>query len=91
MRLPQPRGAERRLGLLNFAVIVRSVYVLAALLVSLVVRLPLETAHMLDLADNAICGFFLLEFAIRFYRAERKLAFLKWGWVDLVSSVPQVS
>ena len=24
-------------------------------------------------------------------QGERKLAFLKWGWVDLVSSVPQVS
>jgi voltage-gated potassium channel len=91
MRLPPPRAAERRLGLLNFAVIVLSVYVLVALLVSLVFRLPPETAHLLDLADNAICGFFLLEFAVRFYRAERKLAFMKWGWVDLVSSVPQVS
>jgi voltage-gated potassium channel len=91
MRLPTPRGAERRLGLLNFAVIVLSVYVLLALLASLLFRLPPETAHLLDLADNAICGFFLLDFAVRFYRAERKLAFLKWGWVDLVSSVPQVS
>lgn len=90
MRLPKPL-AERRLGLLNFAVIVLSVYVLLALLVSLIFRLPPETAHLLDLADNAICAFFLLEFTIRFFRAESKLAFLKWGWIDLVSSVPQVS
>jgi len=89
MRLP-PRPRPTRLGVLNFAVIVLSVYGLAALLVGLMVRLPPETAHLLALADNAVCGFFLLEFGVRFYRAERKLAFLKWGWIDLVASVPQV-
>ncbi len=91
MRLPLPqRLAERRLGLLNFAVIVLSVYVLAALLAGLLFKLPPEIAHLLGLADNAVCIFFLLEFCIRLYRAERKLAFLKWGWIDLVASIPQV-
>lgn len=91
MRLPLPRrAAERRLGLLNFAVIVLSVYVLAALLAGLLFRLPPEITHLLGLADNAVCGFFLVEFCIRLYQAERKLAFLKWGWIDLVASVPQV-
>ncbi|QKG58930.1 potassium channel family protein [Hymenobacter sp. BRD128] len=90
MRLPKrPRVAQ--LGVLNFAVVVLSVYVLLALLVSTIFRLPPEVAHLLDLADNTICVFFLLEFSIRFYRAENKLAFLKWGWIDLVASVPQVS
>ncbi len=92
MRLPLPqRLAERRLGLLNFAVIVLSVYVLAALFAGLLFKLPPEIAHLLGLADNAVCVFFLLEFCVRFYRAERKLAFLKWGWIDLVASIPQVS
>jgi voltage-gated potassium channel len=91
MHLPLPhRVAERRLGLLNFAVIVLSVYVLAALLAGLLFRLPPEVAHLLGLADNAVCVFFLLEFGVRFYRTERKLAFLKWGWIDLVASIPQV-
>jgi len=68
-------------------VVVLSVYVLAALLISTVFRLPPETQRLLGWADNAVCVFFLVEFCIRFYYAPSKLHFLRWGWVDLISSV----
>jgi len=29
-----------------------------------------------------------MDFCIRFYHAESKLKFMKWGWIDLISSIP---
>lgn len=85
-----PAGTPR-VGVLNVVVVVLSVYVLLALLVSTVFRLPPETTRLLTFADNAICGFFLLEFCLRLYRAPNKWHFLRWGWVDLLASVPSVA
>ena len=71
---------ENRLGILNFLVLVLSVYVLLALLVDTIFEVPPEIGRILDLVDNTICVFFLFEFSVRFYRAESKLKFMKWGW-----------
>ncbi|MFM9027581.1 MAG: potassium channel family protein, partial [Bacteroidota bacterium] len=29
-----------------------------------------------------------IDFTVRFYRAPSKLKFMKWGWIDLISSIP---
>lgn len=73
---------------LDILVLVLSVYVLAALLIDTIFKLPTEISSLLSLVDNCVCIFFLIEFSIRFYRAENKLHFMKWGWIDLVSSIP---
>lgn len=73
---------------LNIIVLVLSIYVLVALLVGTFFKLSVEVSRVLDLVDNCICVFFLLEFCIRFYQADNKLKFMKWGWIDLVSSIP---
>ncbi len=78
-------------SLLNLMVIVLSVYVLAALMIDSLFKLPPEVSRVLDLLDNMICVFFLMEFCIRFYRAESKLKFMKWGWIDIISSIPNLS
>jgi voltage-gated potassium channel len=44
--------------------------------------------RLLDQIDFLICMFFLYDFFLRLYRAESKLEFLKWGWIDFVSSIP---
>lgn len=76
---------------LNLMVIVLSVYVLAALLVGSLVALPPQVSRVLDMLDNLICVFFLFEFSVRFYRAENKLKFMQWGWIDIISSIPNFS
>lgn len=81
---------DQKIGLLNIMVIVLSVYVLGALLVDAVYELDEETSRLLNYVDNAICGFFFIEFCIRFYQAESKLKFMKWGWIDLISSIPTI-
>jgi voltage-gated potassium channel len=73
---------------LNIIVLVLSSYVLLSLLIGIVIKPAIEVQKVLDLIDNLICVFFLFEFSLRFYRAESKLKFMKWGWIDLISSIP---
>ena len=81
---------EKKLGLLDLLVLVLSVYVLLTLLIDTFFKLPIEVSKILEFLDNAICIFFLIEFSIRFYKAESKLQFMKWGWIDLISSIPNI-
>lgn len=73
---------------LNIIIIVLSIYVLLQLLISSFFRPPHEIAKLLDYIDDAICIVFLVDFMKNFYQAENKLKFMKWGWIDLVSSIP---
>src|SRR5688572_12643938 len=79
---------RNRLGFLNLLILVLSVYVLGALLIDTVVTLDPEVSRLLSLIDDCICVVFLIDFGVRFYRAESKLQFMKWGWIDLISSIP---
>lgn len=79
-----------RLGLLNLIVLVLSIYVLGALIISSFFVLPEEISLLLNYIDNVICAFFFIEFCIRFKKAESKLKFMRWGWVDLISCVPMI-
>lgn len=79
-----------KLGALNIIVIILSIYVLCALIVDTAIVLPPETSRLLNYIDIAICIFFFFEFCIRFFKAENKLKFMVWGWIDLVSSIPMI-
>ncbi len=43
---------------------------------------------MLGYLDNVVCFFFFLNFWMRLQQAEDKLRFMRWGWIDLLASVP---
>jgi len=75
---------------LNLTVIILSIYVLGVLFVDTVFVLDFETSKLLNYFDNLICLFFFIEFAVRFYKEENKIKFMRWGWIDLVSSIPMV-
>lgn len=77
-------------GYLNLIVLVLSIYVLGALFVDTIFFLPTEVSRVLDLIDNFICLVFFIDFSIRFYKSKDKLKFLKWGWIDLFSSIPSI-
>jgi len=77
-----------KVNFLNLLIICLSIYVLAALLVDTFFTLPVEISHVLRLVDDFICMVFLYDFLLRFRRAENKLKFMRWGWIDLVSSIP---
>lgn len=67
-----------------------SVYILGALLIGVIVDLPPETQKLLQIFDFAICIVFFLDFCVQFYQAESKLRFMRWGWVDLLASIPMI-
>lgn len=81
---------EQRFGFLNILVLILSVYVLTALLIDAFFQLPAEVSRIIDFTDNIVCGVFFIEFCVRFYYAENKWRFMKWGWIDLVASIPAI-
>lgn len=80
-----------KFGFLNLAVFVLTIYVLGALIVDMTFKLSEETSRLLNYIDIAICIFFFIEFCIRFYQADNKLKFMRWGWIDLISSIPMIN
>lgn len=86
MKLSFPGKEQFRF--LDLLIVILSVYVLIAIIVDMLVPLQPELHHLLMLIDDGICMIFLYDFLTRFFRAENKLRFMRWGWVDLVSSIP---
>jgi len=74
----------------QFVILVLSLFVLAAIGIELVVDLPPEMSRVLGWIDNGVCAVFFIDFVIRFRAAESKLAFMKWGWIDLLASIPAI-
>jgi voltage-gated potassium channel len=69
-------------------IIILSVYVLGALFVEAMFPLRPEMKNLLHDIDSFICLIFLGDFFHRFYRAPSKWRFLRWGWIDLLASIP---
>lgn len=65
-----------------------SIYVLLALFVQAAFPLSDQATLLIEKIDFIICGIFIYDFFVRLYKAESRLSFLKWGWIDLVSSIP---
>ena len=64
---------------------------------AIVIQLPVffienrsEEIEILLFADNVICFFFFCDFLIKLIRVENKLDYLRWGWIDLLSSIPTI-
>lgn len=79
---------EEGFSLFQVVIVILSLYVLVSLIVSTFLNLSPEVKQLLDYIDNFICLIFLVDFFIRFYKAKSKLQFMKWGWIDLISSIP---
>ncbi len=88
LNLRKEAKEAKEFGVFEIFILGLSVYVLGALLVQTVFHLSAQINALLDKIDFVVCVAFLADFAVRFHRAESKLAFLRWGWIDLVSSIP---
>jgi voltage-gated potassium channel len=75
----------------DIIIIILSIYVLAALSISTFCHLSKKMMDLLDMIDNIICIVFLIDFIRSFCRAPNKLIFMRWGWIDLISSIPALS
>ncbi len=74
----------------QLVILTLSLFVLGLLAAELLFDLPPETVRVLRWIDNLVCCLFLIDFIHRFRRAESKLRFMKWGWVDLLASIPEL-
>lgn len=81
-------AAQERIGPFQLLLLGLSVYVLVALAIEKALPLGPDSIQILDRVDNAICVVFIADFFYRLFRAPRKGDFLKWGWIDLVASIP---
>lgn len=79
-----------RISVWQAVILFLSGYVLIALLVETVATLPEQTSLLLTRIDNLICLLFIGDFFYQLAKAKSKLGYLKWGWIDLVSSIPNV-
>jgi voltage-gated potassium channel len=82
---------HEHVGVFQLVILVLSILVLGALFVDTAFKLPEQISIILDYIDTAVCVLLLVDFGIRFKRAESKLAFMKWGWIDLIASIPNLA
>ncbi len=66
------------------------VYVLIALFADTVFRLPAEVSALLNTVDTLVCFVFIGDFIYHLITEKNRLGYLKWGWIDLVSSIPNI-
>jgi voltage-gated potassium channel len=81
---------ERGSPLYQLTLLALSIYVLTALVAaSFFVRDP-EIRLVLQYIDLSVCMLFLFDFGHNLYKAESRPGYMKWGWIDLVSSIPMI-
>ena len=85
-----PRG-EENIGGFQILVLLLSVLVLMAMVTDALLHLPPEISRLLEYFDHLVCAVFFIDFVARFRRAESKAAFMKWGWIDLIASIPNIN
>lgn len=82
------KSKENIFGGLSLIILILSFYVLVSLVVTTFFSVTPEVQKILLQIDDFICIIFLIDFFYRFYKAPSKLKFLKWGWIDFISSIP---
>lgn len=81
---------SEKVGLFQIVILILSIIVLGALGADTLFKLPKEISDILQTLDTLVCVLLITDFGVRFYKAESKLAFLKWGWIDLIASIPNL-
>lgn len=75
----------------QLAMLVLCIYALGTLAARTAIRFSPQTDAILDYADYALCGLFLVDFLISLFRAPNRWRyFITWKWLDLLSSIPMI-
>jgi voltage-gated potassium channel len=86
--MTEARSKHGHVSAYELLLVALSLYVLVALFVERVFHLSTQTLEILVFIDTVICGVFLADFAVQFLTAPSKFYYLRWGWIDLLSSIP---
>ncbi len=90
LSLKEAARLSGRVVYLEIVVLCLSIFSLLALLGEIFLPLAPPQRELLQDIDTIICGVFLLDFFVHLWLAPGKKAYLKWGWVDLLSSIPEI-
>ncbi len=86
------KPSRESFGTFQFVLLIISIYVLVQLLIEEIFTLSPELVRFFFVLDTLACVLFLVDFAINVKRADSAIDYIfrKWGWVDLISSIPMV-
>lgn len=91
LTLRQAAQQGGRVVYLELLVLLLSLFSLGALATELLVPLDPATLALLARVDDVVCGVFLMDFIVHAWLAPSKAAFFRTGWIDLLSSIPQIT
>ena len=80
--------SDTKVNALQIAILIFTLSVLGALTADTVWHLPPHVSTLIHWLDTMACAVFFTDFCVRFFRAKSKRVFLKWGWIDLLASIP---
>jgi voltage-gated potassium channel len=81
---------DKSLTMWQLVNLVLSVLVLGLLLIETLFTVPGETVQLFHLIDTLVCFIFLGDFFYHLTVTKDRLGYLKWGWIDFISSIPMV-
>ena len=90
LSLKEAARQNGRVIYLELVVLVLSLYSLGALTAELLLPLDPEIRLLLRRVDDFVCAVFLLDFLVHLSLAPSKKAFWRLGWIDLLSSIPEI-
>lgn len=83
-------ASREQLTIFQLVLLILSIAVLAALLLDTVAPVTDEVSRIIHIFDTCVCVLLLVDFGARLWRAPDKRKFMKWGWIDLLASIPNV-
>lgn len=86
--MPLTKEQKQALHPINVFVFFLSLYVVVAAVVDTFFPLSKEVHVLLHEVEYAVCFIFFIDFLHRLFTAEDKWEYMKWGWLDLLSSIP---
>lgn len=84
----QQKRSSEAFGPWQLLIALLSVYTLVALAYEQFGRPPEDIRFMLGIFDYVVCAFFVTDFIKQLIAAKPKTAYLKYGWIDFISSIP---
>jgi voltage-gated potassium channel len=90
LTLKEAARQNGRIIYLEMLVLVLSLYSLGALTAELLLPLEAATRDLLRRVDDFVCAVFLLDFFLHLFRAPSQRDFWRLGWIDLLSSIPEI-
>jgi voltage-gated potassium channel len=85
-----PFGTAHATSAFQVGLLVFTIVVLVSLMADTILMLPPEVSILIHMIDTFGCALFFLDFCFRLYQADSKLGFMKWGWIDLIASIPNL-